>query len=60
MQMEASFVVQGVGYLYGIGVRIGLHMQWLAGFLLRNLDDSWKTVSSVRAANIAVSAALSL
>lgn len=52
--------IPGDGDLYGIGVRLGLYLQWLAGFLLRNMDGTWKTISSVRTANTALSAALNL
>ncbi|KAK2729861.1 hypothetical protein CKAH01_10026 [Colletotrichum kahawae] len=41
----------GDGDLYGIGVRIGLYVQWFAGLLLRNHHSSWQTISTVRAAN---------
>jgi ankyrin repeat protein len=41
----------GDGDLYGLGVRIGLYLQWAAGFLLRNFNGSWETISAVRMAN---------
>ncbi|EQB57416.1 hypothetical protein CGLO_02452 [Colletotrichum gloeosporioides Cg-14] len=41
----------GDGDLYGIGVRIGLYLQWFAGLLLRNHHSSWQTISTVRATN---------
>ncbi|KAJ8071921.1 hypothetical protein OCU04_002226 [Sclerotinia nivalis] len=40
----------GDGDIYGLGVRIGLYLQWAAGFILRNLG-SWERVSRVRTAS---------
>jgi len=45
--------------IYGLGVRIGLYLQWLSGFILRNIG-SWDTVARVRTANNALCAALAL
>ncbi|KAH8422365.1 ankyrin repeat domain-containing protein [Aspergillus melleus] len=42
---------QGDGDLYGLGVRLGLYLQWIAGLLLRNCNGSWETISAVRIAN---------
>ena len=58
--MEPSCTVQGDGNLYGLGVRLGLYFQWLSGFLLRNMDSSWSTISVVRTASNAISSALNL
>ncbi|KAE8148899.1 ankyrin repeat-containing domain protein [Aspergillus avenaceus] len=44
----------GNGDLYGLGVRIGLYLQCAAGFLLRNFNGSWKTISTVRVTNNAI------
>ncbi|RYP44607.1 hypothetical protein DL768_008928 [Monosporascus sp. mg162] len=58
-------LTEGDGDLYGLGVRLGLYLQWAAGFILRNLG-SWETVSRVRTASntlcsaIAVAAAINL
>ncbi|KAK4234624.1 hypothetical protein C8A03DRAFT_37601, partial [Achaetomium macrosporum] len=49
--MALQCAVDGDGDLYGLGVRLGLYLQWLAGFLLRNFDGSWETISAVRTAN---------
>ncbi|KAK4199856.1 hypothetical protein QBC40DRAFT_202048, partial [Triangularia verruculosa] len=56
----STCTIPGDGDLYGIGVRLGLYLQWLAGFLLRNMDGTFKTISSVRTANTALSTALNL
>jgi hypothetical protein len=56
----STCTIPGDGDLYGIGVRLGLYLQWLAGFLLRNMDGTWKTISSVRTTNTALSTALNL
>ncbi|CAI7590071.1 unnamed protein product [Penicillium manginii] len=45
---------EGSGDLYGVGVRTGLYLQWAAGFLLRNWNGSWKTISAVRVVNNAI------
>ncbi|KAJ5965898.1 hypothetical protein N7481_012612 [Penicillium waksmanii] len=45
---------KGNGDLYGVGVRTGLYLQWAAGFLLRNWNGSWKTISAVRVTNNAI------
>ncbi|CAI7663977.1 unnamed protein product [Penicillium pancosmium] len=45
---------EGNGDLYGVGVRTGLYLQWAAGFLLRNWNGSWKTISAVRVVNNAI------
>jgi hypothetical protein len=58
--MEEVCTVAGDGDLYGIGVRIGLYFQWVAGLLLRNMDGSWRTISQVRTSNMAISTALNL
>src|SRR5277367_6568043 len=51
--------VVGDSDIYGLGVRVGLYLQWLSGFLLRNIG-SWDTVARVRTANNALCAALAL
>ncbi|KAH8744266.1 hypothetical protein F5883DRAFT_511743 [Diaporthe sp. PMI_573] len=58
--MDSSCAAVGDGDLYGLGVRLGLYFQWCAGFLLRNLDGSWKSISTVRTANNTLSYALNL
>lgn len=45
---------EGNGDLYGVGVRTGLYLQWAAGFLLRNWNGSWRTISAVRVVNNAI------
>ncbi|KAH8586905.1 hypothetical protein B0O99DRAFT_643236 [Bisporella sp. PMI_857] len=51
--------VDGDSDIYGLGVRVGLYLQWLSGFILRNIG-SWDTVGRVRTANNALCAALAL
>ncbi|KAJ5921071.1 hypothetical protein N7466_009397 [Penicillium verhagenii] len=50
---------QGDSDVYGLGVRVGLYLQWLAGFILRNIG-SWDTMTRVRTANNALCIALAL
>ncbi|KAJ5733369.1 hypothetical protein N7493_002155 [Penicillium malachiteum] len=50
---------QGDSDVYGLGVRVGLYLQWLASFILRNIG-SWDTMTSVRTANNALCIALAL
>jgi hypothetical protein len=45
--------------LYGNGVRIGMYLQWGAGFVLRNLE-SWETRSQVRIASNILASAVAL
>lgn len=47
------------GDIYGPGVRVGLYLQWLSGFILRNIG-SWDTMSKVRTVNNALCIALAL
>jgi hypothetical protein len=49
--MSSQCITAGDGDLYGLGVRVGLYLQCAAGFLLRNFNGSWKTISAVRMAN---------
>ena len=49
----------GDGDLYGLGVQIGLYLQWAAGFVLRN-RNLWAKVSAVRVASNTISTALAL
>jgi hypothetical protein len=49
----------GDGDLYGLGVRLGLYLQWASGFILRILG-SWETVSRVRTVNNALCSALAV
>ncbi|EQB47092.1 hypothetical protein CGLO_13801 [Colletotrichum gloeosporioides Cg-14] len=49
--MSAHCSTAGDGDLYGLGVRLGLYFQWAAGFLLRNFNTSWQTISTVRIVN---------
>jgi hypothetical protein len=58
--MATNCMTPGDGDLYGPGVRLGLYFQWAAGFLLRNFNGSWKTISTVRMANNAVCSAIAL
>lgn len=58
--MEVDCSTSGDGDLYGLGVRLGLYFQWAAGFLLRNFNGSWKTISTVRMANNALGISISL
>ena len=50
----------GDGDFYGLGVRLGLYLQWAAGFLLRNSSGSWKMISAVRTTNNALCGAIFL
>ena len=50
----------GDGDCYGLGVRLGLYLQWAAGFLLRNYSGSWKMISTVRTTNNALYGAILL
>jgi hypothetical protein len=50
----------GDGDFYGLGVRLGLYLQWTAGFLLRNSNGSWKIISAVRTTNNALCGAIFL
>lgn len=52
--VNMNCTTEGNGDLYGLGVRIGLYLQWAAGFLLRNWNGSWKTISAVRIVNNAI------
>lgn len=58
--MDQNCTILGDGDLYGLGVRLGLYFQWMAGFLLRNFNGSWKTISTVRIANNALGTAIML
>jgi hypothetical protein len=49
----------GDGDIYGLGVRIGLYLQWAAGLILRLLG-SWPRISEVRTANNVLCGALAL
>jgi hypothetical protein len=40
-------ITTGDGDIYGLGVRIGLYLQWAAAFILRLLG-SWSRISEVR------------
>ena len=51
--------IQSNGDLYGLGVRVGLYLQWLSAFILRNIG-SWDTMSKVRTVNNALCIALAL
>jgi len=50
---------QGDSDVYGLGVRVGLYLQWFAGFILRNIG-SWNTMTRVRTANNTLCIALAL
>ncbi|KAF5250378.1 hypothetical protein FANTH_4411 [Fusarium anthophilum] len=50
---------QGDGDIYGLGVRIGLYLQWAASLVLRLLG-SWSSIDSIRKANNVVCGALAL
>ncbi|KAL9612894.1 MAG: hypothetical protein Q9167_002527 [Letrouitia subvulpina] len=50
----------GDGDFYGLGVRLGLYLQWAAGFCLRNSSGSWKMISTVRTTNNALCGAIVL
>jgi hypothetical protein len=45
--------------LYGRGVRIGMYLQWAAGFVLRNFE-SWESRARVRTASNVLAAAVAL
>src|SRR5215471_15522187 len=45
--------------LYGTGVRIGMYLQWAAGFALRNFE-SWETRPRVRTASNILASAVAL
>ncbi|KAH7320716.1 hypothetical protein B0I35DRAFT_198982 [Stachybotrys elegans] len=47
---SGSCVTLGDGDIYGLGVRIGLYLQWASGFILRLLG-SWPRVSGIRTTN---------
>ncbi|KAH6668538.1 hypothetical protein B0J14DRAFT_168813 [Halenospora varia] len=46
--------------LYGKGVRIGMYLQWAAGFLLRNFDETWEARSRVRTSSNILASAVAL
>jgi hypothetical protein len=54
-----NFTIVGDSDIYGLGVSVGLYLQWLSGFVLRNIG-SWYTVARVRTVNNALCAALAL
>lgn len=54
-----SCKVAGDSDIYGLGVRIGLYLQWLLGFILRNIG-SWDIVTRVWTVNNSLCAALTL
>ena len=57
--MATVCTIAGDGDLYGPGVRIGLYLQWAAGFVLRH-HGSWAKVSTVRVASNTICSALAL
>jgi len=56
---SADCTTNGDGDIYGIGVRIGLYLQWASTFILRNLG-SWERISQVRQATNCLCGALAL
>ena len=56
---SADCATIGDGDIYGIGVRIGLYLQWASTFILRNLG-SWDRIRQVRQATNCICGALAL
>src|SRR6187402_1398445 len=59
LQRSDECKTQGDGDLYGIGVRLGIYLQWASGFILRNIG-SWELVSRVRTTSNVLCSALAL
>ncbi|KAK4208547.1 hypothetical protein QBC37DRAFT_325534 [Rhypophila decipiens] len=49
----------GNGDIYGLGVRIGLYLQWASGFILRDIG-SWESLARMRTVNNVLGGALAL